>query len=50
MSAPTDQPRFTPPQPVTGPSSPEKPRSWQVTDGYTRAAGPWHAPRRRHGR
>lgn len=28
---------FTPPVPVTGPSSPEKPRSWQVTDGYTRA-------------
>ena len=27
----------TPPAPVTGPSSPEKPRSWQVTDGYTRA-------------
>ncbi|GAB3188557.1 dihydroxy-acid dehydratase [Nesterenkonia suensis] len=28
---------FTPPQPVTGPSTAEKPRSWQVTDGYTRA-------------
>ncbi|RJN33269.1 dihydroxy-acid dehydratase [Nesterenkonia natronophila] len=26
-----------PPTPVTGPSSLEKPRSWQVTDGYTRA-------------
>ncbi|GAA1159056.1 MULTISPECIES: dihydroxy-acid dehydratase [Nesterenkonia] len=28
---------FTPPTAVTGPSSPEKPRSWEVTDGYTRA-------------
>ncbi len=27
----------TPPAAVTGPSSAEKPRSWQVTDGYTRA-------------
>lgn len=27
----------TPPTPVTGPSVPEKPRSWQVTDGYTSA-------------
>ncbi|WP_261623074.1 dihydroxy-acid dehydratase [Nesterenkonia marinintestina] len=27
----------TPPQAVTGPSTAEKPRSWQVTDGYTRA-------------
>nr|WP_194251127.1 dihydroxy-acid dehydratase [Nesterenkonia haasae] len=42
MSAPTerttaDHPVAVPPTPVTGPSSPEKPRSWQVTDGYTRA-------------
>ncbi|MDR8018514.1 dihydroxy-acid dehydratase [Nesterenkonia aerolata] len=27
----------TPPQAVTGPTTAEKPRSWQVTDGYTRA-------------
>ena len=33
----SDDAPFTPPQPVTGPSSVEKPRSWQVTDGYTRA-------------
>lgn len=38
MSAPTqDSAPFTPPKAVTGPSSAEKPRSWQVTDGYTRA-------------
>nr|WP_166432924.1 dihydroxy-acid dehydratase [Nesterenkonia salmonea] len=42
MSAPTERTTAedavaVPPTPVTGPSSPEKPRSWQVTDGYTRA-------------
>ncbi|GAA1454264.1 dihydroxy-acid dehydratase [Nesterenkonia lacusekhoensis] len=36
-STPESTAPFTPPTPVTGPSSPEKPRSWQVTDGYTRA-------------
>ncbi|NLS10202.1 dihydroxy-acid dehydratase [Nesterenkonia sp. MY13] len=38
MSAPTEETApHTPPKAVTGPSSAEKPRSWQVTDGYTRA-------------
>ena len=37
MSAPTEENTPAAPKAVTGPSNPEKPRSWKVTDGYTAA-------------
>ena len=37
MSASTEENTPAAPKAVTGSSSPEKPRSWQVTDGYTAA-------------
>src|SRR5699024_11704454 len=37
MSAPTEENSPAAPKAVTGPTSAEKPRAWQVTDGYTAA-------------